>query len=147
MAAGEYRFRTEPLDPVAHRGALAQLDRDVRGTARPHDHLYFSEHGRGFIFARDEEITGYVYVWPSGRVGPMVVASPAYAVQFLAFGLASVRQTCGASWCTMLVPATNVRVLRAAIRARLRIEALRLFASDGGLLDLSRYVGFHQLMF
>jgi GNAT superfamily N-acetyltransferase len=147
MAAGEYRFRTEPLDPVAHRTALGQLDREVRGSARPLDHLYFSEHGRGFIFARDEEITGYAYVWPSGRIGPMVVASPAYSVQFLAFALASVRQTFGASWCTMLVPGTNIRVTRAAMRAGLTIEAIRLFASDGGMLDLSRYVAFHQLLF
>jgi GNAT superfamily N-acetyltransferase len=147
MAAGEYRFRTEPLDPVAHRGALAQLDREVRGTARPLDHLYFSEHGRGFIFAREEEITGYVYVWPSGRIGPMVVASSAYAVQFLAFSLAGLRQTFGASWCTMLVPGTNVRIMRAAMKAGLTIEGMRLFASDGVMLDLSRYVAFHQLLF
>lgn len=147
MAAGEYRFRTEPLDPVAHRAALGQLDREVRGSARPLDHLYFSEHGRGFIFARDEEVTGYAYVWPSGRIGPMVVASPAYAVQFLAFALATLRQTFGATWCTMLVPGTNIRVTRAAMRAGLTIEAVRLFASDGGMLDLSRYVAFHQLLF
>lgn len=147
MAAGGYRFHTEPLDPVAHRSALGQLDREVRGSARPLDHLYFSENGRGFIFARDEEITGYVYVWPSGRIGPMVVASPAYAVQFLAFALASLRQTFGASWCTMLVPGTNIRVTRAAMRAGLSIEAVRLFAGDGGMLDLSRYVAFHQLLF
>lgn len=147
MAAGEYRFRTEPLDPVAHRGALGQLDREVRGTARPLDHLYFSEQGRGFIFAREEEITGYAYVWPSGRIGPMVVASPAYAVQFLAFTLATLRQAYGASWCTMLVPGTNVRIMRAAMKAGLTIEAVRLFASDGAMLDLSRYVAFHQLLF
>ena len=147
MAAGEYRFRTEPLDPVGHRGALGQLDREVRGTARPLDHLYFSEHGRGFIFARDEEITGYAYVWPSGRIGPMVVSSPAYSVQFLAFTLATLRQTYGATWCTMLVPGTNVRVMRAAMKAGLTIEAVRLFASDGAMLDLSRYIAFHQLLF
>lgn len=147
MAAGEYRFRSEPLDPVAHRTALGQLDREVRGSARPLDHLYFSENGRGFIFARDEEITGYVYVWPSGRIGPMVVASSAYSVQFLAFALASLRQTFGASWCTMLVPGTNIRVTRAAMRAGLSIQAVRLFAGDGGMLDLSRYVAFHQLLF
>jgi GNAT superfamily N-acetyltransferase len=147
MAAGEYRFRTEQLDPLAHRGALAQLDREVRGSARPLDHLYFSEHGRGFVFARDEELTGYAYLWPSGRIGPMVAASPAYAVQFLAFALASLRQSFGASWCTMLVPGTNVRVLRAAMKAGLTIQAMRLFASDGGAHDLSRYAGFHPLLF
>jgi hypothetical protein len=33
------------------------------------------------------------------------------------------------------------------MRAGLAIEAVRLFASDGAMLDLSRYVGFHQLLF
>jgi GNAT superfamily N-acetyltransferase len=147
MAAGDYRFLTEPLDPVAHRAAIGQLDREVRGSARPLDHLYFSENGRGFLFRRDEELAGYTYVWPSGRIGPMVAASQTYLVQFLSFALAALRQTFGASWCTMLVPGTNIRVTRAAMRAGLAIEAVRLFASDGAMLDLSRYVGFHQLLF
>jgi len=147
MAAGEYRFITESLEPVGHRAALGQLDREVRGTARPLDHLYFSEHGRGFIFRRDEELAGYAYVWPSGRIGPLVAASQTYLVQFLAFSLATLRQTCGASWCTALVPGTNIRIMRAAMRAGLNIDGVRLFASDGGTLDLSRYVGFHSLLF
>jgi GNAT superfamily N-acetyltransferase len=147
MAAGEYRFITEPLDPVAHRAAVSQIDREVRGTARPLDHLYFSEQGRGFIFRRDEELAGYAYVWPSGRIGPIAAASQTYLVQFLSFALAAVRQTFGASWCTMLVPGTNIRISRAAMRAGLSIQSVRLFASDTGMLDLSRYVGFHQLLF
>ena len=147
MAAGEYRFGTEPLDPVAHRTALGQLDREVRGSARPLDHLYFSEQGRGFIFTRDEELAGYAYVWPSGRIGPMLAASQTYLVQFLSFALAALGQTFGASWCTMLVPGTNIRVTRAAMRAGLNIQAVRIFASDGAMLDLSRYVGYHPLLF
>ena len=147
MAAGEYRFMTEPLDPVGHRAALSQLDREVRGSARPLDHLYFCEQGRGAIFVRDDEIAGYAYTWPSGRIGPIVAASQAYSVQFLAFALAALRQTFGASWCTMLVPGTNIRVTRAAMRAGLNIDSVRLFASDGGLHDLSRYVGFDPLLF
>ena len=147
MAAGEYRFITESLEPVGHRAALGQLDREVRGTARPLDHLYFSEHGRGFIFRRDEELAGYAYVWPSGRIGPLVAASQTYLVQFLAFSLATLRQTYGASWCTALVPGNNIRIMRAAMRAGLNIDSIRLFASDGGTLDLSRYVGFHSLLF
>ena len=147
MAAGEYRFITDPLEPVHHASALRQLDREVRGTARPLDHLYFSENGRGFIFRRDDELAGYVYVWPSGRIGPMAAASQTYLVQFLAFALATLRQSYDASWCTMLVPGTNIRIMRASMRAGLSIEAVRLFASDGGALDLSRYVGFHSLLF
>ncbi len=147
MAAGEYRFVTEPLDPVGHRAALAQLDREVRGSARRLDHSYFSENGRGFIFVRGDEIAGYAYTWASGRIGPLVSASQTYTVQFLGFALAALTQTFGASWCTMLVPGTNIRATRAAMRAGLNIGAVRLFASDGGLHDLSRYIGFHQLLF
>jgi GNAT superfamily N-acetyltransferase len=147
MAAGEYRFITEPLEPRAHRAALSQLDREVRGSARPLDHLYCAENGRGFIFRRDEELAGYAYVWPSGRIGPLAAASQTYLVQFFAFALATLRQTFGASWCTALVPGTNVRIMRAAMRAGLTIERARLFASDNALLDLSRYVGFHELLF
>lgn len=147
MAAGEYRFTTEPLDPVSHRTVLTQLDREVRGTARPSDHLYFSEHGRGFVFRREEEIAGYAYVWPNGSIGPLVAASHNYAVQLFAFALAALRGGFGASWCTALVPGSNLRIIRASMRAGLRIEGVRLFASDGGLSDLSLYVGFHALLF
>ncbi|HZT11574.1 MAG TPA: GNAT family N-acetyltransferase [Candidatus Baltobacteraceae bacterium] len=147
MAAGSYRFGTEPLEPGKHRGALAQLDREVRGTSRSIDHAYFSESGRGFIFRRDEEIAGYVYLWPSGRIGPLAAASQTYVVQFFAFALAALRSTFDASWCVALVPGTNLRMLRAAMRAGLTVQSLRIFAGDNGNLDLSRYAGFHPLLF
>ena len=34
MAAGEYRFQVEAIDPVTHAFALSELDRQTRGTAR-----------------------------------------------------------------------------------------------------------------
>jgi hypothetical protein len=46
-----------------------------------------------------------------------------------------------------MVPGTNIRIMRAAMRAGLELENVRMFASEGGLLDLSRYVGFHPLLF
>lgn len=147
MAAGEHRFTTQDLEPVQHRAVLAEIDRTVRGTARPLDHLYFCETGRGALFINRDEVAGYAYVWPSGRIGPMAAVSPNYLVQMLAYALLALRQTFGATWCTMLVPGTNLRVTRAAMRAGLNIESVRLFASDGAMHDLSRYVGFHQLLF
>ncbi|MFN2449872.1 MAG: GNAT family N-acetyltransferase [Candidatus Baltobacteraceae bacterium] len=146
MAAGEYRFQAEPLDPTGYRAALAQLDRDIRGSARPFDHAYFSQKGRGFIFVRESEIAGYAYVWPSGRIGPLAASSQAYLVQLLAFALASVRQVFDAEWCTLLVPGTNSRLTRAAMRAGLKVDQVKIFASDGGAHDLSRYVAFHALL-
>ncbi|MGZ3497461.1 MAG: GNAT family N-acetyltransferase [Vulcanimicrobiaceae bacterium] len=147
MAAGDYRFSTEPLDPVRDRLALNALDREVRGSARPLDHLYFAEHGQSVGFRLNEEFVGYAYAWPSGRVGPIVSASPAYLVQFFAYALVMLHRRFGATWCTALVPGTNVRVVRAAMRAGLSIDAVRLFASDFAAGDLARYVGFHALLF
>ena len=147
MAAGDYRFATAQIDPAAQRTALASLDRDVRGSARPYDHRYFADNATGVAFEINGEFVGYAYVWPSGRIGPMVTSSAAYAVQMFAFALMLLVRTYGASWCRVMIPGTNVRVVRAAMRAGLTIESSQIFASDGPLLDLSRYVGYHPLLF
>lgn len=147
MAAGDYRFSAVALDPRAHRSALDELDRDVRGSARSEDHIAFAELATGTAFTLNDECVGYTYAWPDGRVGPLVAASGAYVVQFFAFALASLVRTHGASWCSALVPGTNVRVVRAAARAGLALDQVRIFAADQPLRDLSRYVGFHPLAF
>jgi GNAT superfamily N-acetyltransferase len=147
MAAGEYRFETQPLDTAKERLALAALDREVRGSPRPFDHRYFEENAQGISFKINREFVGYAYVWPSGRVGPMVASSAAYLVQMFAYALVTLTRVYAASWCTALVPGSNVRVMRAAMRAGLEIDAMRIFASDSGDHDLSRYVGFHALAF
>ena len=147
MAAGEYRFGADPIDPMAQGAALNQLDREVRGTARPQDHLYFADNAKGFVFTLGVELAGYAYVWPSGRIGPMAAVSPAYLVQMLAYTLAALRGSYNAEWCTLLVPGVNTRILRATMRARLRIEGVRIFATDGPSLDLARYVGLNYLLF
>lgn len=145
MAAGTYRFETQPLDPVAHRPALAQLDREIRGSARPFDHRVFAAEGTGTVFLREGEVAGYGYVWPSGRVGPLAAAAPTYLVQFFGFLLAALHATYGASWCAALVPGTNVRIMRACMQAGLSIGQMRILASDAPPSDLTRYVGFHVL--
>ncbi|HET9392883.1 MAG TPA: GNAT family N-acetyltransferase [Candidatus Rubrimentiphilum sp.] len=147
MAAGEYRFGADPIDPMAHAAALSQLDREVRGTARPQDHLYFSDNAKGFVFTLGVELAGYAYVWPSGRIGPMASTSPAYLVQMLAYALAALRASYSAEWCTLLVPGVNTRILRTTMRARLRIVNNVSFATDGTSLDLARYVGLNYLLF
>jgi hypothetical protein len=42
-----------------------------------------------------------------------------------------------------LVPGSNLRIARAALRAGLRIEAVSLLAADAFQGDLSTYVGYH----
>jgi GNAT superfamily N-acetyltransferase len=147
MAAGEHRFGAIPMDPMAHATALNQLDREVRGSARPDDHLYFADKAKGFVFTREAELAGYAYVWPSGRIGPMAAVSQNYSVQMLAYALAASRANYNAEWCTLLVPGSNTKILRATMRARLRIEGVRIFASDNNVSDPTRYVGFNLLMF
>jgi GNAT superfamily N-acetyltransferase len=147
MAAGEYRFGADPIDPMAQGAALNQLDREVRGTARPQDHLYFADNAKGFVFTLGVELAGYAYVWPSGRIGPMAAASPAYLVQMLAYALAALRANYSAEWCTLLVPGVNTRILRATMRARLRIVTNIIFATGGTTLDLARYIGLNYLLF
>jgi len=147
MAAGEHRFGAVPIDPMAHATALNQLDREVRRSARPADHLYFADNAKGFVFTREAEIAGYAYVWPSGRIGPMASVSHNYSVQMLAYALAALRATYYAEWCTLLVPGVNTKVLRAAMKARLRIAGTKIFASDNIISDLTRYIGGGSLMF
>ncbi|HUN28880.1 MAG TPA: GNAT family N-acetyltransferase [Alphaproteobacteria bacterium] len=147
MAAGDYRFVTLPIDPQGHASILASLDRDARGTARPDDHRSFAQVASGTLLLLNDECVGYVYVWPDGRIGPMVAASGAYLTQFFGFALVALRRTYGASWCQALVPGSNVRIMRAAVRIGLHVDQVRIFATDQPRIDLSRYVGFHTLAF
>jgi GNAT superfamily N-acetyltransferase len=147
MAAGDYRFAVRRIDAHAHRTALDAIDRDVRGSARLDDHSGFAELAIGTLFLLNEELAGYVYVWPDGRIGPLAAASPAYLVQFFGFALMSLRRTYHASWCTLLSPGSNTRVLRVATRLGLSIVSVRIFATDRPEIDLSRYIGFHPFAF
>ncbi len=147
MAAGDYRFATVPIDPHAHKSEIDALDREVRGTARPQDHIAFTQLATGTAFVLNDEIVGYTYVWPDGRIGPLVAASGAYLVQFFGFALMSLQRAYGASWCMALVPGSNVRIMRAAVRIGLTLDQVRIFATDQPQIDLSRYVGFHALAF
>jgi GNAT superfamily N-acetyltransferase len=147
LAAGAHRFETEPLDPVRHSFALGALDRETRGTARPADHLYFGSNADGTAFSINGELVGYAYVWPDGTIGPLASFSPSFIVPFFAFGMIALARKHGASWCRALVPAVNVRVARAALDVGLNIEGVQLFASDSGEMDMSRYIGYHSLLF
>jgi len=147
MAAGDYRFNTMPVDARAHATVLAALDREARGTARPLDHASFVQEASGTLLLLNDEVVGYAYVWPDGRIGPMAAASATYLTQFLGFALVTLRRSYGASWCTALVPGSNVRVMRAAVRIGLTLDDVRIFATDVPQIDLSRYVGYHALAY
>ena len=148
IAFGSYRFRAVPLDPYAHRYALAALDRETRGFERGDDHTLFASIACGHAIFLDEECVGYSYAWPDGRVGPMAYASNVYGAPIFAFTLMTLTSRYGASWCSAGIPGANVRALEAARRLGLRIDMVRIYADAAGMEgDLSRYVGYHPLLF
>ena len=145
MAAGDYRFGVEPIDAAAHAFGLRALDRETRGTARDADHADFALRATGNAFFLNGEFVAYTYVWPDGRAGPIACASQNYIVQILAHALLTLTRRYNASWCSALVPGSNVRVARAAMRAGLRITQGFAIASDAASMDLSAYVAGHTL--
>lgn len=146
MAAGDYRFEVAALDPVGHTFALNALDRETRGAVRPEAHRVWSAAATGQTFFNQGEMVGYAYVWPDGRIGPCSVVSGAYARQIFAFCMLTLHRAYGASWCTLLAPASNLRVARTALRAGLRVDETFVIARDARS-ELDRYVGFHKLAF
>jgi GNAT superfamily N-acetyltransferase len=147
MAAGEYRFQVEAIDPLAHSFGLNELDRQRRGTARPADHAGFAAGGStGNAFFLSGEFVGYAYVWPDGGIGPLACASEAYLVQIFAYALVTLQRAHHASWCSALVPGSNRKIARASLRAGLRIAESFIVAADGSPPALSAYVGRHRLL-
>ncbi|MGA8575444.1 MAG: GNAT family N-acetyltransferase [Candidatus Cybelea sp.] len=146
MAAGDYRFQVDAIDPAIHSGALNELDRQARGVVRPGDHAEFARSASGHAFFLSGECVGYAYVWPDGRIGPTACASEAYLVQILAYALVTLQRGHGASWCTALVPSSNRRIARALLRAGLRIEESFLLAHDSFIGDMSTYVAYHRML-
>jgi len=147
LAAGEYRFGVQTIDAATHASALNELDRHARGTMRPADHAQFALTGCGHAFFLGGECVGYAYVWPDGRMGPIACASEAYLVQIFAYALVTLARSYGASWCTALVPGSNRRIARTALRAGLRIEETFSLGIDAAVGDLSTYIGYHRLLF
>ncbi len=146
MAAGQYRFAVDAIDPVVHAFALNELDRQTRGTMRQADHAYFAQNGSGQLFFLSGECVGYAYVWPDGRIGPLACSSEAYLVQIFAYALVTLRRVYSASWCSALVPGSNRRIARGSLRAGLRLHESYLIASDSPMLNLPTYAGYHRLL-
>jgi len=145
MAAGEYRFDVDAIDVRRHGFALDAIDRECRGIVRSAQHESFALAATGQAFFLNGEMVAYSYVWPDGRIGPFASSSANYGVQLFAFALVTLARTYGASWCTLLVPGTNVRIARAALRAGLRIEDNYALAAQTWDADASRYVAYHRL--
>ncbi|HEY5256802.1 MAG TPA: GNAT family N-acetyltransferase [Candidatus Baltobacteraceae bacterium] len=141
LAGGMQHFGVGTMDPIAQSYALDGIDRQTRGSARPEDHRQLFDGARGTAFFSDDELVGYAYVWPSGRIGPLACVAASYVAPFLAYAMASARREFGATWCTALVPGTNARALRTALGAGLTVQRSYAYASEASPAQLDCYVG------
>lgn len=148
LAASEgRRLDVEPLEGGAHRLAVERLEREVRGTPLGAHHALLGNLATASAFALNGELVGYAYVWPDGRIGPLVSASSSYEEQIFAFAVAALTRRHGASWTQCLIPGENVRLLRAALRCGLAIDTTWLGARESAAGDPSRYVACHPLLY
>ena len=113
---------------------IDDLDREVRGTARPEDHEFWrSEDGMAMALERPGGAAGYVYVWPDGKVGPGAVRDVADTPT-----LVTAARHAGAT--TFPVPSANRRALGELVRLGYRpTGATTTFMSSRPLGDGSRY--------
>lgn len=112
-----------------------ELDREVRGTARPEDHTFLREHARGIALRRGEEPLGYLYVWPGGKLGPGAVGDARDTAELLRAGIAA-----GPGRVTLVVPTTNWAALQEVTRLRLRLVSRTVFMASRAMPDGARYL-------
>jgi GNAT superfamily N-acetyltransferase len=119
------------------QGWVDELDREVRGAARPEDHAFWRrEEGTALALDRVGGPSGYAYVWPDGKVNPGAVRNPGdlplliHAARYAAGGPSS-----------FIVPSTNWRALAELIRAGFApVGTMNTFMASRSLPDGSRYL-------
>jgi GNAT superfamily N-acetyltransferase len=119
------------------QGWVDELDREVRGAARPEDHAYWrEEEGTALALDRPAGPSGYVYVWPDGKVSPAAVRDPADVPTLIQ---AARHAAAGPS--TFIVPSTNWRALSELTRGGyVPIGAMNTFMASRPLADGTRYM-------
>ena len=122
---------------------LDEIDREVRGVARPVDHAFWREAATGIAFRRDGQAHGYVYVWPPGgwaaqprsKIGPGGVLDPRDMPRLVS---AALHLSGGAV--SAAVPSTNWSALNELVRAGFRLSVTNTFMASRPLPDGSRYL-------
>jgi GNAT superfamily N-acetyltransferase len=117
------------------QGWVDDLDREVRGIARPEDHGFWREQAAGLSLRRDGEPAGYVYVWPDGKVGPGAVRDPADMPAVVR----AARHRAGGP-VTFAVPSANWAALGELVRDGLSPLGSNTFMGSRPMPDGSRYL-------
>ncbi|MGH2676649.1 MAG: GNAT family N-acetyltransferase [Actinomycetota bacterium] len=114
---------------------IDDLDREVRGVARPQDHAFWRGLGTGVALRRHGSPAGYVYVQPGGKIGPGAVRDPGDTVTLLQ----AARHLAGGA-ATVAVPSTNWSALHALVGAGFSPMGSNTFLASRPLPDASRYL-------
>lgn len=114
---------------------IDELDREVRGAARPEDHAVFREKATGLVLRRAGEPRGYVYVWPAGKVGPVAARSATDLPALLRAGL-----RLGGGVRAVSVPSSNWAALRELVVLGARPTGSNAFLASRPMGDATRYV-------
>jgi hypothetical protein len=112
------------------------LDREVRGMARPEDHEFWrGQPGMALALERDGAPAGYIYVWPDGKVGPGAVRDAAD----VAVAIRAARHAARGP-AIFPVPSTNWCALGELVRLGFApVGAANTFMASRAVADGSRY--------
>lgn len=114
---------------------LDELDREVRGAARPEDHVLFRAEATGLALRRDGAPRGYIYAWEDGKVGPGAALDPTDTPDLLR----AARRAVGGP-ITVAVPSSNWTALRELTGAGLSPVGTNTFLASRDLGDGARYL-------
>jgi GNAT superfamily N-acetyltransferase len=112
-----------------------ELDREVRGSARPEDHAFFQRQAQGSALWRDGRPRGYVYAWPDGKVGPAAALDPSELPALLRAARSEVPGPM-----TVAVPSSNWTALRELVGLGCVPTGWNTFLASRPLGDGTRYL-------
>jgi GNAT superfamily N-acetyltransferase len=119
--------------------AVAVFDRELMGYERPQDHAFWARDRTGALFTDAAgRVLGYGYAHPSGRIGPVAAADPAYLPPFVGY-LARLTEVLEGR--QLVVPGPASGILASLLRAGLIIDgtpAIHLSQGPGPAFD--RYI-------
>ena len=122
---------------TADQAWIDDLDREIRGVARPEDHRFWRDSARGFALGSDGSPVGYVYGWADGKIGPGAVREASDIPRLLR---AAALAMPGEQEVTLAVPDANWSALRELIRAGFVPLGSNTFMATRPLGDPTRYI-------
>ena len=122
---------------AADQAWVDELDRAVRGMARPEDHAFWRQSARGLALHRDGSPVGYIYGSSEGKIGPGAARDPSDIPLLLRLGALAIPNGGEA---TIAVPDANWVALRELTRLGFVPLGSNTFMASRALGDPSRYL-------